>query len=119
MDYFRFEQDTGLLENLGPHCFDKPQNIVRCGAAEIDDEAGMLFGNRGAADAQAFESGVLDQRAGESALGTLENAAGVRIFERLLFFAGAQVRIRTGFDRRGVIRCEKKRRGKNDLSGFQ
>ena len=100
MDHFRLEQDAGLFENLGLHRLDKPQNIVRCGAAEIDDEARVLLGDRGAADTQAFESGSLDKCTGESALGALENTAGIRMLERLFFLAGAQVLVRAGFDRR-------------------
>ena len=98
MDHFRLEQDAGLFENLGLHRLDKPQNIVRCGAAEIDDEARVLLGDRGAADTQAFESGSLDKCTGESALGALENTAGIRMLERLFFLAGAQVLVRAGFD---------------------
>ena len=77
-------------------------------AGGVDDEAGVLGGNLGAADLEAFEAGLLDQGAGEVAFGALEGAAGAGHLEGLLALAALGEVVHLGADGFAVAGLEAK-----------
>lgn len=85
--HLRLQGDAGRGQHARLHLGHEGENVARGSAAEVDDEARVLFADLRVADAQALEPGVVDELCGERALGALERAARAGVFERLLFAA--------------------------------
>ena len=113
-----FEQDPGFFENGLPDSLHEPQDILCCGAAPVDNEAGVLFRDFGPALPQTLEPCLFDKSAGIRTGRTFENAAGVWIFERLFFSSGIHIGFGARADLCGIAGEKRKDGADNDVSGF-
>ena len=83
----RLEFDAISPPNLLSHFFDKGRHVLRCGAAPVHNEVGVLFGHLSIAAALALQTSILNELANRFALGIHEDAAAGWVFKRLAFLS--------------------------------
>ena len=63
------------------------RHVLRCGAAPVHNEVGVLFGHLSIAAALALQTSILNELANRFALGIHEDAAAGWVFKRLAFLS--------------------------------